>query len=119
VVIVAGALMCLLLAGVVYGAASPEASTIAPKATNESSVPLNNSVVAAATKDEATSTTEKPPCTNCNSDEASKLADPAAKVNTIDMNKYVMHLHSSLYYRIWIHILSEIYFNFKICDALR
>jgi hypothetical protein len=89
-VLISGALMCLLLAGVVYGGTAQEASTVAPKATNESSVPLNNSVVAAVAADESRllATLVEPPCTDCNSEEvADKAADPSTKVNHIDMNK--------------------------------
>lgn len=88
--VISGALMCLLLAGVVYGG-TQEASTVAPKATNESSVPLNNSVVAAVAADESRplATMVDPPCTDCNSEEevANKAADPSTKVNHIDVNK--------------------------------
>lgn len=79
--------MCLLLAGVVYGG-TQEASTVAPKATNESSVPLNNSVVAAVAADESRHlvTLVEPPCTDCDSEEEvnERAADPSTKVNHID-----------------------------------
>ncbi|CAB3385403.1 Hypothetical predicted protein [Cloeon dipterum] len=86
--LLAGGFLCLLFAGVVFaGGSQQNVSTVAPKATNESSAPLNSNVVAVTARDAEVSTSEKPPCIDC-AEDTSKLVDPVVKVNQIDVNKY-------------------------------